>query len=29
MGAQQWSNAQDSLLGLEKNNVASVEDIVR
>ncbi|XP_058199652.1 kinesin-like protein KIN-5D [Rhododendron vialii] len=29
IGAQQWSNAQDSLLGLEKNNVASVEDIVR
>ncbi|KAG5524621.1 hypothetical protein RHGRI_031329 [Rhododendron griersonianum] len=24
MGAQQWSNAQDSLLGLENNNVASV-----
>ncbi|GFZ20555.1 P-loop containing nucleoside triphosphate hydrolases superfamily protein [Actinidia rufa] len=29
MGAQQWSNAQDSLLGLEKNNVASLNEIVR
>ncbi|KAG5516483.1 hypothetical protein RHGRI_037259 [Rhododendron griersonianum] len=28
MGAQQWSNAQDSLLGLENNNVASVVGIV-
>ncbi|GMP89151.1 hypothetical protein CsSME_00040843 [Camellia sinensis var. sinensis] len=29
MGTQQWSNAQDSLLGLEKNNVASLDEIVR
>ncbi|CAH1418273.1 unnamed protein product [Lactuca virosa] len=29
MGSQQWSSAQESLLGLEKNNVASVDEIVR
>lgn len=29
MGAQQWNNAHDSLLSLEKNNVASVDEIVR
>ncbi|CAI0545219.1 unnamed protein product [Linum tenue] len=29
MGAQQWKNAQESLLHLEKTNVASVDSIVR
>lgn len=29
MGAQQWRNAQESLLNLEKGNVASVNSIVR
>lgn len=29
MGAQQWRNAEESLLSLEKNNVASVNTIVR
>ncbi|CAI9287932.1 unnamed protein product [Lactuca saligna] len=29
MGSQQWSSAQESLLGLEQNNVASVDEIVR
>ncbi|KAG8371393.1 hypothetical protein BUALT_Bualt13G0083100 [Buddleja alternifolia] len=29
MGAQQWKNAQESLLRLEKSNVASVDKIVR
>ncbi|XP_024968259.1 kinesin-like protein KIN-5D [Cynara cardunculus var. scolymus] len=29
MGSQQWSSAQESLLSLEKNNVASVDEIVR
>ncbi|XP_050291706.1 kinesin-like protein KIN-5D [Quercus robur] len=29
LGAQQWKNAQESLLGLEKSNVASVDSIVR
>lgn len=29
MGSQQWSNAQESLLRLEKSNVASVDEIVR
>ncbi|CAK7331674.1 unnamed protein product [Dovyalis caffra] len=29
MGAQQWRNAQESLLSLEKSNVASVDSIVR
>lgn len=29
LGAQQWKNAQDSLLSLEKSNVASVDSIVR
>lgn len=29
MGTQQWRNAQESLLGLENRNVASVESIVR
>ncbi|PWA85208.1 P-loop containing nucleoside triphosphate hydrolases superfamily protein [Artemisia annua] len=29
MGSQQWSSAQESLLSLEKSNVASVEEIVR
>lgn len=29
MGAQQWRNAQESLLSLEKNNVAAVDSIVR
>ncbi|KAJ6895398.1 kinesin-like protein KIN-5D [Populus alba x Populus x berolinensis] len=29
MGAQQWRNAQESLLILEKSNVASVDSIVR
>ncbi|KAJ4725915.1 Kinesin-related protein [Melia azedarach] len=29
MGAQQWKNAQESLLSLEKNNVAAVDSIVR
>ncbi|KAL8089767.1 hypothetical protein AgCh_039305 [Apium graveolens] len=29
MGQQQWSNAQESLLSLEKSNVASVDDIIR
>ncbi|XP_021809181.1 kinesin-like protein KIN-5D [Prunus avium] len=29
MGAEQWKNAQGSLLGLEKSNVASVDSIVR
>ncbi|KAJ6299692.1 hypothetical protein OIU76_020634 [Salix suchowensis] len=28
MGAQQWRNAQESLLSLEKSNVASVDSIV-
>ncbi|KDP44156.1 hypothetical protein JCGZ_05623 [Jatropha curcas] len=28
MGAQQWTNAQESLLNLEKSNVASVNSIV-
>ncbi|KAL5581127.1 hypothetical protein UlMin_013569 [Ulmus minor] len=29
IGEQQWRNAQESLLSLEKNNVASVDSIVR
>ncbi|KAI3782388.1 hypothetical protein L2E82_12433 [Cichorium intybus] len=29
MGSQQWSKDQESLLTLEKNNVASVDEIVR
>ncbi|KAK1394579.1 kinesin-like protein KIN-5D [Heracleum sosnowskyi] len=29
LGQQQWSSAQESLLGLQKNNVASVNDIIR
>lgn len=29
MGQQQWSSAQESLLSLEKSNVASVNDIIR
>ncbi|CAI9297888.1 unnamed protein product [Lactuca saligna] len=29
MGSQQWSKAQESLLSLENNNVASVDEIVR
>ncbi|XP_016648782.1 PREDICTED: 125 kDa kinesin-related protein isoform X1 [Prunus mume] len=29
MGAEQWKNAQGSLLSLEKSNVASVDSIVR
>ncbi|KAK9280536.1 hypothetical protein L1049_014228 [Liquidambar formosana] len=29
MGAQQWGNAQESLLSLEKSNVASVDSITR
>lgn len=29
MGSQQWSSAQESLLSLEKSNVASVDEIVR
>ncbi|KVH88474.1 hypothetical protein Ccrd_026745 [Cynara cardunculus var. scolymus] len=29
MGSQQWSSAQESLLALEKSNVASVDEIVR
>ncbi|KAJ4830991.1 Kinesin-like protein KIN-5D [Turnera subulata] len=29
VGAQQWRNAEESLLGLEKGNVASVDSIVR
>lgn len=29
MGSQQWSRAQESLLSLEKSNVASVDEIVR
>ena len=29
MGAQQWRTAQESLLNLEKNNVAAVDSIVR
>ncbi|CAI9759181.1 unnamed protein product [Fraxinus pennsylvanica] len=29
LGVQQWCNAQESLLGLEKSNVASVDEIVR
>uniref|UniRef100_A0A5B6ZZT6 Kinesin motor domain-containing protein n=1 Tax=Davidia involucrata TaxID=16924 RepID=A0A5B6ZZT6_DAVIN len=29
MGAQQWKNAQESLLNLEKSNVASMDEIVR
>lgn len=29
MGQQQWSSAQESLLSLEKSNVASVDDIIR
>uniref|UniRef100_A0A2N9GZ90 Kinesin motor domain-containing protein n=1 Tax=Fagus sylvatica TaxID=28930 RepID=A0A2N9GZ90_FAGSY len=29
LGAQQWKNAQESLLSLEKSNVASVDSIVR
>ena len=29
MGTEQWRNAQESLLSLEKRNVASVESIVR
>ncbi|KAI3772419.1 hypothetical protein L6452_03605 [Arctium lappa] len=29
MGSQQWNSAQESLLSLEKNNVASVDEIVR
>ncbi|KAK4441131.1 Kinesin-like protein KIN-5D [Sesamum alatum] len=29
LGAQQWKNAQTSLLHLEKSNVASVDEIVR
>lgn len=29
MGAQQWRNAQDSLLSLEKSNVASVDSIIK
>lgn len=29
LGAQQWCNAQESLLDLEGSNVASVDEIVR
>lgn len=29
MGAKQWSSAQESLLSLEKSNVASVDQVVR
>uniref|UniRef100_A0A166DF31 Uncharacterized protein n=1 Tax=Daucus carota subsp. sativus TaxID=79200 RepID=A0A166DF31_DAUCS len=29
MGQKQWSSAQESLLSLEKTNVASVDDIIR
>lgn len=29
LGAQQWKNAQESLLSLEKSNVASMDEIVR
>lgn len=29
MGAQQWRTAQESLLGLENNSVASVDSIFR
>lgn len=29
LGAQQWKSAQESLLHLEKSNVASVDEIVR
>lgn len=29
MGAEQWKNAQESLISLEKRNVASVDSIVR
>lgn len=29
LGAQQWKNSQESLLHLEKSNVASVDEIVR
>lgn len=29
LGAKQWKNAQESLLTLEKSNVASVDSIVR
>ncbi|PIN10075.1 Kinesin-like protein [Handroanthus impetiginosus] len=29
LGARQWNNAQESLLHLEKSNVASVDEIVR
>lgn len=29
LGAQQWSNAQESLFNLEKSNVDSVDEIVR
>ncbi|XP_047317266.1 kinesin-like protein KIN-5D [Impatiens glandulifera] len=29
MGSEQWRNAQASLLGLEKSNVASLDEIVR
>ncbi|KAK4408883.1 Kinesin-like protein KIN-5D [Sesamum angolense] len=29
LGAQQWNNAQGSVLGLEKRNIASVDEIVR
>lgn len=29
VGARQWKKAQESLLSLEKSNVASVDSIVR
>lgn len=29
MGAQQWRNAEESLLSLEKSNVDSVDSIIR
>lgn len=29
LGAQQWSNAQESLFNLEKSNVDSVDELVR
>jgi hypothetical protein len=29
LGTQQWKNAHESLLNLEKSNVASVDSIVR
>lgn len=29
MGEEQWNSAQESLLSLEKSNVASVDEIIR